>query len=116
MTQSESKESGVSNGAKFAIIETGGKQYLVEPKEKIQVEKLVEKASGVVSFDKVLLVADGKDVKVGKPYVDGAVVSGKILRQAREKKVIVFKYHNKTRYRRKKGHRQHFTEVEITKV
>jgi len=101
---------------KFAVIETGGKQYLVEPKEKIEVEKLSGEAGATVNFGKVLLLADGADVKVGKPYVTGAVVSGKILKQGRAKKVIILKYHNKTRYRRKKGHRQHFTQVEITKL
>lgn len=101
---------------KFAVIETGGKQYLVESKEKIRIEKLAGKTGDIVNFDKVLLVADGLDVKVGKPYVADVKVEGKILGQGREKKVIVFKYHNKTRYRRKKGHRQNFTEVEITKI
>lgn len=101
---------------KFAVIETGGKQYLVEPKEKIAVEKLLGEAGAGIAFDKVLLLADETEVKVGKPYVSGAKVEGKILKQGREKKVIVFKYHNKTRYRRKHGHRQHFTQVEITRI
>lgn len=101
---------------KFAVIETGGKQYLVQAKDKIEVEKLDLEAGAEVNFDKVLLVAEGNDVKVGKPFVAGAKVSGKILKQARAKKVIVLKYHNKTRYRRKRGHRQNYTQVEIEKV
>ena len=100
----------------FAIIETGGKQYKVSPGQKLKVEKLETKAGDDLSFDKVLLVADGENVKVGAPYVDGAKVEGKILKQGHHKTVIVFKYHSKTRYRKKKGHRQLFTEVEITNI
>jgi len=102
--------------SKFAVIETGGKQYRVSAGQKVKVEKLDAKEGGEISFDKVLLVADGERVEVGTPYISGAKVSGKILRQARDRKKIVFKYHSKTRYRKKKGHRQYFTEVEIVKV
>ena len=101
---------------KFAVIQTGGKQFIVKAGDKIQVEKLEGKAGDKVVFDNVLLVADGDKVEVGKPQVKGATVEGKVLKQARARKVLVMKYHNKTRYRRKKGHRQHFTEVEIVKV
>lgn len=101
---------------KFAVIETGGKQYIVQAKDKIRIDKLAGAAGGSVVFDKVLLLADGESVQVGTPYVAGAKVSGKLLKQARDKKVLVMKYHNKTRYRRKRGHRQHYTEVEINKV
>ncbi|MBI2013843.1 MAG: 50S ribosomal protein L21 [Candidatus Colwellbacteria bacterium] len=99
----------------FAVIESGSKQYLVSPGDKIKVEKLA--GEGAIKFDKVLLVApdEGKP-KLGMPYLDGVKVEGKILRQGRSRKVIVFKYHSKTRYRKKKGHRQAFTEVEITKI
>lgn len=101
---------------KIAVIQTGGKQYKVIPGQKLKVEKVKgEKDAGFV-FDKVLLVADEKKVDIGAPYVDGAKVEAKILRQARSKKIIVFKYQSKTRRRRKKGHKQHFTEVEITKI
>jgi large subunit ribosomal protein L21 len=98
---------------KFAIIETGGKQYKVSAGNKIRIEKLAGEPGSEVVFDKVLLTADGGDVKIGTPHVPGAKVHGKVLRQARAEKVIVFRYHSKTRYRKKKGHRQHFTEVEI---
>jgi|SRR3989338_9080273 len=98
----------------FAIIETGGKQYLVSPKDKIRVEKLA--GDGEIAFDKVLLVSGDKDVKIGNPFVSGAKVMGKVLRQARDKKIRILKYHSKTRYRRRKGHRQEFTEVEITSI
>lgn len=97
----------------FAIIQTGGKQYRVSAGQKVRVEKLAGEKGGAISFDKVLLTADGGKVAVGTPYLDGAAVTGTILRQARDKKKIVYKYHSKNRYDKKKGHRQLFTEVEI---
>ncbi len=100
----------------FAIIQTGGKQYKVSSKQKIKIEKLNAQAGDSFNFDKVLLIADGDDVKIGAPYVEGAKVEAKILKQGRDKKKIIFRYHSKTRHRRKKGHRQHFTEVEIGKM
>lgn len=99
----------------FAVIETGGKQYRVSPGTKIKVEKLPAEGEGFV-FDKVLLLSDENGVKVGKPYLDGSRVEAKVLKHARDRKKIVFRYHSKTRYRKKKGHRQHFTEVEVTKI
>ena len=102
--------------ASFAVIETGGKQYKVAPGQKIKVEKLDAKQGDDFTFDKVLLVADGDKVTIGAPYVSGAKVIGKVTRAGRSRKVIVFKYHSKTRYDKKKGHRQHFTEVEISKI
>lgn len=101
---------------KFTIIETGGKQYKVSPGQKIKIEKINVKEGDNFIFDKVLLSVDGESVKIGTPYVEGAKVEGKILKQARDKKKIVFKYHSKARYRKKKGHRQHYTEAEITKL
>ncbi|MBI4085018.1 MAG: 50S ribosomal protein L21 [Candidatus Liptonbacteria bacterium] len=98
---------------KFAIIETGGKQYRVSARQKIKVEKLDAKEGDSFSFDKVLLKADGENVSVGAPYLSGEKVSGKITKHARERKKIVFRYHSKTRYRKKKGHRQNYTEIEI---
>jgi len=102
--------------ANFAVIETGGKQYKVAPGEKVKVEKLDVKEGDSFKFDKVLLTADGDKVEVGAPYVNGAVVEAKVLEQGRADKVIVFKYHSKTRYRKRKGHRQMFTELEIVKI
>jgi large subunit ribosomal protein L21 len=101
---------------RFAIIETGGKQYRVSTGTKLKVEKLDAEAGASVAFDKVLLTAEGEKVEVGMPYVSGAKVEGKVLRQARDKKKIVFKYHSKTRQHKKKGHRQPFTEILIEKV
>ncbi len=98
---------------KLAVIRTGGKQYVVSPKQKIKVEKLNEKESGSVSFDEVLLLADGQKVTIGQPKIAGARISGKIIKQGRDKKVIVFKYKSKKRYQVKRGHRQAYTLVEI---
>ena len=100
---------------KFSIIQTGGKQYRVSVGDKIKVEKLNPDSAGQVVFDKVLLVA-ADDVKIGAPYIEGAKVEAKILRQGRDKKKIVFKYKSKTRRRKKKGHRQRFTEVQIERI
>ncbi len=99
---------------KFAIIETGGKQYKISDGEKIKTEKLKGEIGEKVVFDKVLLMADEKSAKIGTPYVDGKI-SGEIVSQGRDKKKIVFRYHSKTRYRKMKGHRQNFTEVKIAK-
>jgi len=97
----------------FVIIQTGGKQYRVSSGQKLKIEKLDVKVGDVVVFDKVLLTAIGDDIHIGDPYVSGAKIEGRVLNQGREKKKIVFRYHSKTRYRKKAGHRQHFTEVEI---
>lgn len=101
----------------FAVIETGGKQYRVSAGQKLKIEKLAAANAGdVTAFDKVLLRSIGDAVTVGTPYVSGAKTEAKVLGDARGKKVIVFKYHSKTRSRKKKGHRQEYTEVEITKI
>lgn len=97
----------------FAIIATGGKQYAVIPGQKLRIEKLAGEAGDKVTFDQVLLASDGSKVQVGSPLVAGAGVQATILRQARAKKVTVFKYHSKNRFDKKKGHRQYFTEVQI---
>lgn len=102
--------------SKFSIIETGGKQYKVSAGQKIKVEKLNASEGEKFLFDKVLLRVDGEKVEVGMPYISGANVEAKVLRHGRERKKIVFKYHSKTRYHKKKGHRQNYTEVEITSV
>lgn len=99
-----------------AVIETGGKQYLVAPKDKFIIEKLPVDAGSEVVFDKVLLTTDGDAVKVGKPYVAGAKVTAKVLTQQRGEKLTVFKYRAKSRYRRKTGHRQAETVVEIETI
>jgi len=100
----------------LAVIETGGKQYLVSEGQKIKIEKLDVEKDGPVIFDKVLLVFDGKKTTLGKPLIKGASVEAKLVKTGRNRKVIVFRYHSKTRYRKKKGHRQYFTEVVISKI
>ena len=102
----------------LAIIKTGGKQYIVKPGDKIKVEKLWPEADkDNITFDKVLLVGSSDtDAKIGAPFVSGAKVEAKIVKHGKHDKVIVFKFHHKSRYRKKKGHRQQFTELEITKI
>lgn len=100
----------------YALIETGGKQYKVEEGDILSIEKLKVDQGETVSFDKVLMISDDNSVKVGKPYVDGAVVEGEVLLHGKGKKIIVFKYKAKKNYRRKQGHRQPFTQVKITKI
>ena len=100
----------------FAVIETGGKQYRVSAGQKLRVEKLEVKAGDRVVFDNVLMTSIGDAVKVGVPYVTGAKAEAKVVGDARGKKVIVFKYHAKTRGRKKKGHIQEYTELEIVKI
>ncbi|MDR3581778.1 MAG: 50S ribosomal protein L21 [Candidatus Pacebacteria bacterium] len=101
----------------FAVVMTGGKQYKVSAGDKLQVEKLDAKEGEKVVFETVLLhaAADGA-VKVGTPYIAGAKLEAKVLGDVRGKKKITFKYHSKTRARRKKGHRQDYTEIEIVKI
>ena len=99
----------------YAIIETGGKQVKVEEGQSIYVEKVNVEEGGVVTFDKVLFVG-GEDVKVGSPVVEGATVTGKVEKQGKQKKIIVFKYKAKKNNRKKQGHRQPYTKVTIEKI
>ncbi|HEY4499885.1 MAG TPA: 50S ribosomal protein L21 [Candidatus Paceibacterota bacterium] len=98
---------------KFAVIEAGGKQYKVAVGQKLNIEKIEAADGAVIAFDKVLLRGEGESAEIGAPYISGAKVEAKVLKQDREDKKIVFKYHSKTRYRKKKGHRQPFTQIEI---
>lgn len=102
----------------FAVIETGGKQYLVEAGKTLRIEKLDAEAGAEVVFDQVLLLSDedGKNVQIGAPYLDGVQVIATVEEQGRSKKVRVVKYKRKVRYKRVIGHRQHFTKVKIAKV
>ncbi|MBQ7785624.1 MAG: 50S ribosomal protein L21 [Clostridia bacterium] len=99
----------------YAIIATGGKQYRVSEGDVIYIEKIDAQVDSTVSFD-VLLVGNDGDVKVGTPVVEGVKVEGKVVGQIRGEKIIVFKYKAKKNYRRKQGHRQPYTKVEITKI
>ena len=100
----------------YAVIETGGKQYRVAEGDTLYVEKLDGDVGDTVSFDRVLLVADGDSVNVGSPTVSGAEVSGEIVGHGRDKKVIVFKFKRRKDYRRRNGHRQSFTAVKINSL
>ncbi len=99
----------------YAIIQTGGKQYKVAVGDEVLVEKLNAEVDAEVAFD-VLLVADGENVTVGTPFVDGVKATGKVLEHGKGKKVIVFKYKAKKDSRKKNGHRQPFTKVAITAI
>ncbi|PTL38665.1 50S ribosomal protein L21 [Alkalicoccus saliphilus] len=99
----------------YAIIETGGKQVKVTEGQEVYVEKLDVEAGDTVTFDRVLLVG-GDETKVGSPIIDGAVVTGKVEKNGRGKKLTVFKYKAKKNYRRKQGHRQPYTKVTIDKI
>ena len=100
----------------LAVIKTGGKQYLVSPGQKIKIEKLEAKEGKEITFNEVLLLEKGKSIEIGNPFIKGVKVIGKILKQGKNEKVIIFKYKAKKRYKVKKGHRQPFTEVEILKI
>ncbi len=100
----------------IAVIKTGGKQYLVQPGDKIKVEKLDKKEGEEFSFADVLLVEKNKKLEIGSPVVKDAKVEAKVLKHGKADKVIIFKYKSKKRYKRKIGHRQPYTEVEITGI
>jgi len=100
----------------YAIIETGGKQYKVAEGEAIRIEKLIVEEGEVVTFDKVLMISNEGEAKVGSPYVEAATVTGSVKRNGKGKKVTIFKYKSKTGYSKKQGHRQPFTEVVIDKI
>ncbi len=102
----------------FAIIETGGKQYMASVGDTLKIEKISGdfKAGDKVSFDRVLMVDNGQDATLGEPYIKGAKVEGEIKRVARAKKVVVIKYKAKSNYFKKRGHRQPFFEVKITSL
>ncbi len=99
----------------YAVIKTGGKQYRVSEGDRLRVEKLPGDAGAKVTFDEVLMIG-GDKVAVGTPVVKGAKVSAEIVKQGRDKKVIVFKFRRRKNYRRKRGHRQPFTELKITGI
>ncbi len=95
----------------FAVVETGGKQYIVKEGDVIKIEKL-SRENGEIEFDKVLMVGD----KIGTPYVEGAKVKAEIIRVGKAKKVVVFKFKRRKGYSKKQGHRQQFSEVKITQI
>ncbi len=100
----------------YAVVATGGKQYKVAEGDVLRVEKLTGDVGSDVAFDKVLLFSDGENVKVGQPEIEGAAVHGQIVDQGKSKKIIVFKFKRRKRYRRKQGHRQPYTAVRIDRI
>ena len=100
----------------YAVIKTGGKQYRVQQGDVIFVEKINSQADEAVTFEEVLLVGDGDQTKIGAPTVAGAKVEGKVLGQVKGKKIVVYKYKAKKNERKKQGHRQPYTKVEITAI
>ena len=100
----------------YAVVKTGGKQYRVSKNDILQVERLAGDAGDVVTLDEVLMLADGSNVTVGAPMIDGASVAAEILEQKRDKKIIVFKKRRRQNYRRKNGHRQHLTVLRVTDI
>ena len=100
----------------YAVLSTGGKQYRVQEGDVIFVEKLNAEVDSTVEFNEILVVSNNGEVKVGKPVVEGAKVVAKVLAQGKAKKVVVFKYKPKKDYRRKAGHRQPYTKIQVEKI
>lgn len=100
----------------YAVVSSGGKQYKVREGETLRLEKLAGEVGAPVSFDKVLLFSDGENITIGRPVLDDVQVQGRIVEQGKAKKILVFKYKKRKRYRRKQGHRQSFTAVKIDSI
>ncbi|MBE3101428.1 MAG: 50S ribosomal protein L21 [Firmicutes bacterium] len=100
----------------YAVIKTGGKQYRVQEGDILMVEKLEAADGSTVLFSEVLALSDDNGLKVGTPVVDGAVVEAQILGQGKGKKIIVYKYKAKKNYRKKQGHRQPYTKIQVMKI
>ena len=100
----------------YAVIKTGGKQYRVVAGEKLKIDQLQAEIGAAIVLDKVLLVADGENLKMGRPLVTGASVQAKVLAQGRHDKVRIFKLRRRKHYQKHQGHRQNFTEIEITGI
>lgn len=100
----------------YAVVATGGKQYKVKEGETLRVEKLPGEIGSSVSFDRVLMYSDGENVTIGQPVLENIAVTGHIVEQGKAKKIIVFKYKRRKRYRRKQGHRQQFTAIKIDSI
>jgi large subunit ribosomal protein L21 len=100
----------------YAVIKTGGKQYRVSPGDTVDVERLPYEVGEQIELDEVLLVVNGSGAQIGQPQVDGAKVKATVTRQAKGRKVIVFKFRPRNRYRRKRGHRQYYTRLRIDEI
>ena len=100
----------------FAVIKTGGKQYRVSQGDKLRVESLEANQGDAINLDQVMMVGEGDKITVGEPMISGATVSAKVLNHGRGRKVDVVKFRRRKHYRRQMGHRQNYTEVEITGI
>ncbi len=100
----------------YAVIQTGGKQYRVSEGDRLKVEKIAADEGADIAFDKVLLVADGENVKVGRPFLETGVVRAKVRAHGRGKKVKILKFRRRKHHLKRQGHRQWFTELEITGI
>lgn len=100
----------------YAVIFSGGKQYRVQEGDVLKLETLPEEAGSTVNFDKILAVGEGDTIKVGRPYVEGCLVAGKVLSQGRHKKIRIIKFRRRKHHMKTQGHRQNYTEVEITQI
>lgn len=100
----------------YAVIATGGKQYRVEEGQVINLEKLDGDVGNAVNFDKILMIVDDNKVNVGKPYIEGAIVSAEVLDHGRDKKVTILKFRRRKHHMKRQGHRQSYTQVKITSI
>jgi large subunit ribosomal protein L21 len=100
----------------YAVFRTGGKQYRASQGDRLRVERLEAAVGDAIEFDQVLMVGEGANVKVGAPLVEGGKVTAKVTAQGRDDKIMVIKFKRRAHYKRTRGHRQHFTEVEITSI
>jgi len=100
----------------YAVVNTGGKQYKVQQGEVLRIEKIPGDVGSPVTFDRVMMFSDGETVSIGQPVLDDVAVEGHIVAQGKAKKILVFKYKRRKRYRRKQGHRQEFTAVQIDSI
>jgi large subunit ribosomal protein L21 len=100
----------------YAVVKSGGKQYKVQEGETLRVEKLPGEVGAEITFDDVLLFSDGENVQVGTPRLDNVTVKGTVVEQGQARKIIVFKYKRRKRYRRKQGHRQQYTAVKVESI
>jgi large subunit ribosomal protein L21 len=100
----------------YAVVASGGKQYRVQEGEILEVEKIEGDVGAEIEFDDVLMFSDGDNVQIGQPTLDGITVRGQIVEQAKRKKILVFKYKRRKRFRRKQGHRQQYTAVRIESI
>ena len=100
----------------YAVVKSGGKQYKVQEGETFRVEKLAGEVGAEIAFDEVLMFSDGENVQVGTPTLENVTVKGTVVEQGQAKKILVFKYKRRKRYRRKQGHRQQYTAVKVDSI